>query len=418
MKKITTTFITALLATSASFAQLVTDTVHTAPTYANDNYYQLSTGNQFTVDRSNWDLAFASDGVSSFSSSIRINGGTGTELYLYSSDTSQWNTIDTTGFNWSQNSMVNTDTSWLVGAFENRPLTSAFDLGWGTYNSITHQIIGDQLYVIKLADGSFKKLFIESLMSGVYTIRYANLDGSGLTVDSVSKSNYSGKNFGYYSLQNGSVIDREPSSTSWDLLFTRYITMLAPNTSYAVTGVLAHQNVKVAQVDQVNDVYTETHLGHTYNSEINVIGWDWKSFNLGTFQFEVEDSLVYFVEDQNAVIYRLVFTGFTGTSAGEYHLVREQVGTVGIDDEVSQNTILNTYPNPAKDQVTVTFNALGEQTVLSVINLMGQELIRKEVNTIKGLSQETIMLNELPRGTYLLQIRSNNNNSVQKLIIQ
>ena len=418
MKKITTFLIAAVLITSVSFAQQITDTVHTIATYANDNYYQLNAGTQSTVDRSNWDLAFACNGISNFSSSIRINGGTGTELYLYSNDTSGWNTIDTTGFNWSQNRMTNSDTSWQIGAFENTTPSSAFDLGWGTYNSVTHHINGDRLYIILLANGSFKKLFVESLISGVYTFRYANLDGTSPVTNTITKTNYSGKNFGYYSLQNNAVIDRDPLSDDWDLLFTKYVTEITPNTPYIVTGVLSNQNVKVAQANNVDNVNTETYLGHIYKNEINTIGWDWKSFDLGSFQFVVEDSLVYFVEDQNAIIYRLIFTGFTGSSTGEYHLTKEEITTVGLNDLVNQNTILNAYPNPAKNNVTIIFNALSDKTVFSIINLMGQELIRTERNTVIGLSQENIVINSLPRGTYFIQVRSENNSSLQKLIVQ
>jgi len=339
-------------------------------------------------------------------------------LYLYSNDTTDWPTIDTTGFDWTLNRMMNTDTSWEVGAFERIAPVSAFDLGWGTYNSITHHINGDRLYVIKLADLSYRKLYIESLVSGVYTIRYANLDGKNTVTNTITKTDYTDKNFGYYSLENNTVIDREPLSSDWDFLFTRYITDIAPNTPFNVTGVLSNHNIKVAQVNNVSDVNTVTHLGQAYNSEINIVGWDWKVFDLNTFQFNIDDSLVYFVEDQDAAIYRLIFTGFTGTSAGEYHLSRELITSVGIEDVVQQNTILNAYPNPATNRITVIFNALSDNTVISIINLTGQEVTRKQINTTKGLSEESIDLSSLARGSYFLQVKSDNNNSVQRIVIQ
>lgn len=421
MKKIT--ILSIFIATAlGSIAQVVTDTVHTDPTYANDNYYTLNDGNQYTVARNNWDLAFTCSGLSGFGSTVRINGasdGSGTELYLYSADTADWSTLDTTGFSWAQNQLFNADTSWETGAFNSLPPSSGFDLGWGTYNMTTHFIIGDRLFIIKLSDGTYRKLVIESLISGVYTIRYADLNGANLTTATITKSNYTDKNFGYYSIQSATTIDREPLTSSWDLLFTKYVTMLAPNTYYPVTGVLAHQDVRVAQVNNVNDPYTESHIGPTYGHYTNIIGYDWKSFNMTTFQFDIDDSLVYFVQDQNNHIFRLVFTGFTGSSAGEYHLDKEKITGVGIDEDITEaNTILNVYPNPASDNVTITYNAISNFTSISIFDLTGKEVLSKQINTVKGLSQEKLNVVDLTQGVYFLRIASGQNISTQKLIVQ
>lgn len=417
MKKITilSIFIAAAL---TSVAQVVADTVHTDPSYVNDNYYTLSDGNQNTVARNNWDLAFACNGLGGQAYNIRINGGEGTALYLYSNDTADWSTLDTTGFNWTQNQLFNADTSWLVGAFNSLPPSSGFDLGWGTYNMTTHFIIGDRLFILKLSDGTYRKLVIESLISGVYTFRYAELGGANLVTATLTKSNYADKNFGYYSILNGTTVDREPLTSSWDLLFTKYVTMLAPNTPYPVTGVLAHPDVRVAQVNNVSDPYTESHIGPTYGHYINIIGYDWKSFNMSTFQYDIEDSLVYFVQDQASHIYRLVFTGFTGSSAGEYQLDREQITGVGIEEDANTNTILNVYPNPANDVVTVTFNALDNQSIVSVFDLTGKEVVTNQLNTGKGLSQERLNVSQLTQGVYFIRITSGKNSSTQKLVIQ
>lgn len=56
-------------------AQQITDTVTTNPSYANEVYYNLQSGNEQSIQRNDWDLAFASDGVGFGSSTIRINGG-------------------------------------------------------------------------------------------------------------------------------------------------------------------------------------------------------------------------------------------------------------------------------------------------------------------------------------------------------
>ena len=418
MKKITT-FLFSLAIAGTSFATVINDTVHTNPNYTNDNYYRLSDLNQSTVDRSNWDIAFACDGLGGQAFNLRINGGIGTELYLFSNDTSDWSTLDTTGFNWSQNQLFNMDTSWSVGAFNSLTPQSGFDLGWGTYNMTTHHINGDRIFIVKLADATYRKLIVESLISGVYTFKYAPLTGGNTTTDMITKSNYTGKNFAYYSLQNGMALNREPDSEDWDLLFTKYVTMIAPNTPYAVTGVLANHSVKVAQVNNVADPYTESHIGPTYGHYINIIGSDWKSFNMSTFQFDIEDSLVYFVEDHNTHIYRIVFTGFTGQSAGEYHLDVEKVTGVGVEETIElDNNILNVFPNPAGNNVTVTFNASDNNSFISIIDITGKEVLTRNINQGKGLTQERFNVVDLKQGIYFIRITSGNKTSTEKLIIK
>ena len=87
------------------------------------------------------------------------------------------------------------------------------------------------MHIIKLSNGDYKKLQMIKLSSGVYDFKYANIDGSNEVITNVSKSNYTSKNFGYYSLTNETELDREPDSDSWHILFTKYVsgTPIAPN---------------------------------------------------------------------------------------------------------------------------------------------------------------------------------------------
>ncbi|MCX6909508.1 MAG: DUF2339 domain-containing protein, partial [Verrucomicrobia bacterium] len=106
--------------------------------------------------------------------------GAGVALYTYpKSDTSGWATIDTTGLS-SWKPMYNDPGNWENGAFS-RYAKGYFDYGWCIYNDVTHNLVGDSLFVIKLRDGNFKKLWMIKKLSSldIYLFRYANLDGSG-----------------------------------------------------------------------------------------------------------------------------------------------------------------------------------------------------------------------------------------------
>ena len=390
------------------------ETVSMGSGYSNENYYSLSNGDEMSVVRDNWDIAFASDGLGSSSSTIRINGSIGTELYLFSNDTADWGSLDTTGFQWSQ--LINSETDWSTGAFQNQTPASGFDLGWGTYNSITHIVSGDRIFLLKLANGAYKKLIIDQLTGGEFTFHYADLDGSNLVETSVSKSNYAGKNFGYYSLQNNVSLDREPLANSWDLLFTKYVVDLGGGYLYGVTGVLANAGIQVAQANSVNNVLSESWQGHSFDDNIGTIGWDWKSFNMTTFAYEIEDSLVYFIEDEIGNIHKVVFTGFGGSSTGDFMFTKELVNAVGLTE--FKNQILNVYPNPASGIINVIFSSNENEIALSIVDLSGRTVASRELNVNAGMAQESIDISHLNSGVYLLTLRTSKGIETQKISIR
>jgi hypothetical protein len=65
---------------SFTYSAQVYDSVFLQSGYTNQSYYNLNSGEVANVDNENWDLAFS---LSAYGSSIRINGKTGTELYVY-----------------------------------------------------------------------------------------------------------------------------------------------------------------------------------------------------------------------------------------------------------------------------------------------------------------------------------------------
>jgi len=407
--------IVTLIAGGIASAQ-ITDTVSIGAGYANENYFTISTGNEVSVVRNNWDLAFASSGLGGGTSTIRINGATGTELYKFSNSISGWSTVDTTGFSWS-NKLINSDTTWRTGAFDNFALSSAFDLGWGTYNATTHIVTGDKIFIIKLSDGSYKKMIVVKLQGGVFTIKYANVDGTNELTRTISKSNYTGKNFGYFSIQNDTAIDREPASATWDLLFTKYITLYGGHTPYGVSGVVANHGVKVAQVNNVGDVNTVSAAGQNYSNIISTIGYDWKSYSFSLSGYVIEDSLVYFVEDIAGDVYKVIFTGFGGGSNGNFIFTRQQVGTAGIVENNATAKILNLFPNPATNFVNLTFIGGNEFTQISVMDVSGKLVYNNQIRN-QGLNQEKINVSNLNKGVYFVSVITEKGKNTKKLIIR
>jgi hypothetical protein len=166
----------AFIAFNGKAQTIVRDTAFMSPNQTNDVYYSLVNGTTANVARDNWDIAFY---TSVTSAGILINDGSGMVLYSYpKGDSSAWATVDTIGlYTWTK--LYNTDTNWEAGAF-NRNDQGHPDYGWGIYNTVSHNLTGDSIFIIKLIDGSFKKLRILKKESAAnkYYLSWANLDGT------------------------------------------------------------------------------------------------------------------------------------------------------------------------------------------------------------------------------------------------
>lgn len=285
------------------------DSISMGASYADEVYYSLENGIISTAPRASWDIAFSANPMSS---TILINEGFGVMLYTYpNGDMTAWDDVDTTGMSaWPP--MYNADTSWYYGAFD-RNATGHPDYGWGVYNSQTHDVMGDSLFVIKLNDGTLKKIFIEkrAAMTNSFTIKYGDIDGAGETKE-ISCNPYAEKNFVYFSLTTGEVMDNEPDTESWDIVFTKYHDESIP---YIVTGVLSNMDVENGEVREM-DTNEAKPSDAEFNSNISEIGSDWKKFDMGSFTYLIEEDLCYFVK-RGDMTYKLVFTATDGSASGK-----------------------------------------------------------------------------------------------------
>lgn len=393
--------------------QAVTDTVSILPGYTNQTFYSLANDAVATVTSADWDLAFD---ASSFGAGIRINGANSCELYEYANgDTSDFGSIDTTGLGgWSV--LHNSDTSWTIGAF-NRNTDNSFNLGWGTYNVITHVVTGDKLFLLKLGNGTWKQIWVQRLEDGVFYLRHANLDGSMDATFTVTKTDYADRLFGYYSFGGNGQSDLEPQSQTWDLVFTRYITELAPSVYYGVSGVFSHPNVTVAEVAGV-DPQSSQWNGQHYDDDLNVIGYDWKSFT--GMGWAIQDSLVYFIQDQNAVIWRINFTGFGGSANGNYIFNKEQIA-VSREEMGTWGLSFTPYPNPASQgrfDLVVELDRPLQDARLDIFDLSGRRVHEQEIGKLSaGLYQVPVAYEASQSGIYVLQLSGEGFKAHKRLVV-
>jgi hypothetical protein len=404
--------------TLQSYAQ-VNDSVKMNNGYAKEVYYSFHNGVVDTVPRASWDIAFRTPKVSS---SILINDGAGVVLWVnHNADTAGWTNFDTTGLHtWKP--MYNDTADWENGAFS-RHATGHPDYGWGVYNSVTHDLVGDSIFVIKLRNGSYRKILIErkNSVNDIYYIRYANLDGTNPHLDTLDLTPYltANKEFVGYSLQTSQFVDYQPVKTSWDIVFTKYMSIHPNGTPYIYVGVLNNPAVKSNKFFPVPSSYMGWSTV-TMDSTRSPIGWSWKQINMATYIYYIQDSTVFFVRDQQHDIYKLVFTRFEGTSTGKICFTKTKVSSAGIASVSNPVTQLEGYPNPAKDHVTLCVTRQeNANALLSVYDITGN-LVKSSSQEIKGKTKNFIPLdlNNLTNGVYMLKLVSGTETMTKKLVIQ
>ncbi len=203
-----------------------------------------------------------------------------------------------------------------------------------------------------------------------------------------------------------------PCPTNWDFLFTRYLEALNPGGNviqYLVTGVLSGPGVEVAEASGVDPatVAYEPYLD-SLDTHLNVIGQDWKYFNLTTFSWVLEGDLAFFAKMPNNDLWKLVFTGFGGSSTGNFIFEKTYLGqlTTGLSEAGSNFSDFGVFPNPASGECTLSFSLLEarENVPLRMVNGLGQEVWRSDVVGHSGLNTLTLNTRNFPVGIYYVLI--------------
>jgi hypothetical protein len=410
------------LITTGVWAQITTNTVSIGVGYADQKWYSFENGELSTQSKDNWDVAFE---ITGYSSAILANTQKSNfAVYHAPFSIGNYATLDTVGIsNWSE--LHNSDTTWTIGAFNRGadPLNSS-DLGWGVYDMNTHFVMGDSCFVIKVSSTIYKKLKIVSLASGAYNFEYADINGANSFTQTINKSSYTGKNFVYFNFTTNTIVDREPLSSSWDLTFVKYISFVPPSaTPYGVTGVLQNKGVTVAQANNVLSPMSYTNFAsHSFKTASNEIGYDWKEINMNTFAWDLKIDTVYFISDKPGNIWKVQFTGFGGSTTGNFVFTKEKLvaTTVGVSQSTSSISKVTVYPNPSNGSAThlIFSNKKGQLVTVSILDMNGRIISAEQILVPVGITSQVIATQNLESGIYFIRLETEGNFTTQKLIIQ
>lgn len=410
MKRTLLILFTILLSASGLSAQEITVNTSLGASYANQVYYKLSTETETSFAADSWDIAFLR--TSAFDIGIRVNSNI--EVFEAASSAADWNTIDVANEGtWTQ--LYNSDTNWGLGAFDQGSAT----YGWGEYNPSNHHVVGSIIFVLKYADGTYRKFINEDFYGG-YSIKYATWDANTSTwsadvTATISNSSNPDNIYNYYSLVNEAEVVAEPADTDWDFVFTKYIDL---GIVYPVTGVLHSADVTVAQNEEPSGMPANPTL--TYSEDINVIGYDWKTFNMSTFSYDVDNTQAYYVKYADGTVYRVYFTAFTGSSTGDLSFNFENVtASLGIND-INENVSFGLYPNPSIDKkinLVYDVNAFTNNQV-AIYSVTGKKVYQTTLSNNTGFYNKTLDLSSLASGMYVLQFTSDNSSVSKKIILK
>lgn len=420
MKRFFTLFFTLFLVLNL----MAQDVISVEAGYSVQTFYSIESGETTQADPLSWDIAFSlgeQDAGVFVNEAVALSFGTPfPQVELYLASNLDYENPDTSGME----RIYNNEVSWSEGAFNHvKDEGDQTDTGWGTFDISDFSISASRFFVIKLRNGEYKKLEIQSLILGVYTFRYANLDGSNESVQTIDKADYDGETLAYFSIENEEEVDIEPEE--WDLLFTRYSTTLDSGPdgiiNYIVTGVLSNQGVEVIELNDVEDPSAVDYTDHEdlFSDSLTIIGHDWKIFDF-TDGWIIPTDRLYFAKS-NEKVWRILFLDFEGSSTGVTVLAKELVDDLtSIEDIVAGQHQFEMYPNPAVDHLNIAFSSdvADNNGLLQISNTLGQIVHAEKIPIQVGLQQKQIELNNLPAGSYFISIGSGNQVITQTFIIQ
>ena len=87
------------------------------------------------------------------------------------------------------------------------------------------------------------------------------------------------------------------------------------------------------------------------------------------------------------------------------------------NEDMTTTTAFRLYPNPAKEQLQVDFEAINaERIMIRIVNMQGAEVLRLPYETVQGMNKEIFDISKLSPGVYYLQIQGKEYLQVERFI--
>ncbi len=91
---------------------------------------------------------------------------------------------------------------------------------------------------------------------------------------------------------------------------------------------------------------------------------------------------------------------------------------LAVQESVKPSVLVNVFPNPAKDKLSVTAFQLSGTTTLSIYNMVGEKIVYSEQKTKNKKLRIEIDVSRFPSGIYLVQLQNENGTVSEKVMVE
>ena len=270
--------------------ELQTVQVNMGDTYQLQIFYDLENLEIIdTKDKDAWDLAFSGSDTSNhvILNSAKIMGA------AFIPNTSLTDSLSTSGVTWVYEHHEGDGALSPFHDWENK--TGVYLINGG----FNHLGQNQPNHALQLA-----------LVNGALEVKYRRLNQQEIRTVTIPKmSNY---NFYALNFANQNLHECEPPKNTWDIVFTVYTHIFDNNHAYAVNGVLLNRNkVEAAKISgNLEDLTFDEALSMTLSTQLDVIGYDWKFFNMQAGIFTIVPNYFYLVQSRSSARKKMRFVNF------------------------------------------------------------------------------------------------------------
>lgn len=280
------------------------------PEYAKQVFFDLSSGQYQSRDKYDWDIRFPID---LRKNPISINSSKYAHIHYTTANTlSQLDQVDPSSAKYYDHASGEKARS-AFGNWE-----SGSSDGWSKVY-VLFRGFKDVENLYPTADLYWKFRFRYALDQSSVQVQFSRMQPDAL-VQQVSLTLDASVNYGYLNIETASQVqDYEPSKSTWDLLFTRYVHEFEDQPVafrfYLVSGTLLNPHKTRAVLYQGSKSFADLTLedahAATLSNDQAVIGYDWKEYvfeNGGSWR--VYPEMTYLLQDSEGYYYKLRFTGW------------------------------------------------------------------------------------------------------------
>ncbi|MFT3738289.1 MAG: HmuY family protein [Breznakibacter sp.] len=301
--------------------------------YTHQIYYSLAANKVVaTVDNNAWDLAVQTYGTDSV---IVLNSGL--PLMVYKTNSTD---ID-------DQTEVDASPSWAIDPSSGDPITGVF-AHWknGEVYIVGIKDLGNPNPALQPVTAKYKVAFTQS-SSGI-TVKWADITLETTTVKEVLLPvTSSDRPFTWFNFTlEGKALAQPPIQNSWDIVFSPYTTIVAAGPSvyfYNVKGVRTNRVANTLSYRyQAADGQTAEYYNDLFNSlnnsdivseslslKADALGYNWKKttgdVTSGSTSYVIDNTNMYFVQDNEGRQYKFRFTSFYNQSGEEGYVGFEYV---------------------------------------------------------------------------------------------